>query len=218
VNHQIRFTDRFSVTKSFLGSPQFGQLISLSASTGNIGLAMGASHYIEFFRLLSDSAVDEVRFMADPPRDVNPRGSQFEDHGGRLIVDASNGMRMFMDFSTQAGHGLRTVITTETGQMSLDDATGEVAFNFRFPRDAAEPRTKYGLDGVNGRFSVPIESAVESTRRLWESVLDGGVFPTCEEGTSIVRALVAAEVSHSLNGQATCPNDPNLDNLSYPWP
>lgn len=217
VNHQTRFTARYQLISELLACGLIGDFVSLTASTGSIGLAMGTSHYIELFRLLAADSISEVRFLADSDRDVNPRGSAFHDPAGRLLLDTIHDRRMYIDFGAEAGHGMTTVIAAETGRLVMDDVSGKISVDFRWPADRTAPRTRYAMDGVEGGFSVPIEDAVVSTTRVWQAIWSAGDYPTDTDGLDIVRILAAAELSAERSGAPVHPTDPDAHVRAHAW-
>jgi predicted dehydrogenase len=217
INHQTRHTTRFQMLRALLSGEVCGHLTSLTVSTGNIGLAMGASHYIELFRLLAGAPIIGVRFLADPPRDPNPRGGAFHDLAGRLMVDTFNGPRLFIDFGAESGHGMTSVFSTDVGRIIMDDISGRTLLDVRTPRGRGAARTRYAMPSVRGEMHIPIEDPVASTTHVWESLLADGDYCSADEATVIVRVLAAAESSASQGGARIDPTDAALSEMIFPW-
>jgi len=217
VNHQVRSTARFEFLRAIVTDESYGGLVSLTASTGNIGLAMGASHYVELFRLLSGNAITGVRFFPDPEIDPNPRGRHFLDPAGRLILEAEGGSRMFLDFGSAAGHGMTSVVATPFGRVVLDDVSGRAFTDSRTAQDRVLPRTRYSLPGSRGEVLIPIEDAATSTQRVWQEIWKEGDYCTARQGAEIVRVLAAAEFSGSRGGDLVEPSEVAAYDLSFNW-
>lgn len=217
VNHQSRVTTRFTILSDLLNSGLFGALDSMSVVAGNIGLAMGASHYIDFFRMFTASEVSSVRFLPDAIHSENPRGGQFRDPAGRLIVEMENGCRLFMDLGANSGHGMTSIFSCQYGRLVIDDLSGRARASFRFPEDRSAPSTRYGMQSIDWDLNIPIDDPIASTARLWRAILAGASFPSANDGVAIVRTLAAAESSGELEGRPLDPNDPTLNGAEFRW-
>jgi len=202
VNHYSRFTKRFELLERMLSSSSMGQITSMTSVAGNIGLAMGVSHYIELFRILAHERVSEVRFLSDPMTESNPRGQQFIDPAGRLLATTGSGQRMYIEFGPDQGHGVTSIYSAKYGQIFLNDLTGAGAYTQRLPVDQDLPLTRYGCDADEGPLLIEIEDVVSVTGLVWKALLEGKGFPTGEDGLYVVSTLAAAELSAKLGGIA----------------
>lgn len=218
VNHQGRFTNRYTVLSGLLASQMFGNLLSVAITSGNIGLAMGVSHQIDLFQLLTASNPTYVEFEADDLGDPNPRGSQFSDPSGYLTLINSSNQRMTVHASARSGHGLVLTAVCEFGQIAIDQLTGNVSVQFRTTSSRSLPTTRYSTEAVHGTFKLPPDDAVTTTANVWKAILTGGQPMDATEALSIVRTLAAAELSAKSGGERISLDDPHLDTLSFPWP
>ncbi len=217
VNHQSRVTTRFAILSDLLNSGLFGALDSMSVVAGNIGLAMGASHYIDFFRMFTSSEVSSVRFLPDAIHTENPRGGQFHDPAGRLIVEMENGRRLFMDFGANSGHGLTSIFSCQYGRLVIDDLSGRARASLRYPEDRSAPSTRYGMSSIEWELNIPIDDPIASTAKLWRVILAGASFPSADDGVAIIRTLAAAERSGELDGRPFNPKDQTLNSAEFRW-
>lgn len=218
INHHLPLAARFEVIKGLLDSRILGALVSFDVIAGNVGLAMVASHYVALFRDLQPSARYTVRFWRDEQRETNPRGSQFVDPGGRLMVEAPSGARLFMDLSAESGHGLLSVLVTEYGRIVVDDLQGTIDLSFRKISDQALAKTQYALAGITGKLKTRIEDSVESTHLVWQSLLHGPPNVDLEGALQIVEVLAAAEWSGDHGGLPIQSGDAKTLDRVYPWP
>jgi predicted dehydrogenase len=205
VNHQTRLTNSFMVLKELMTSQPFGGFASLTTSAGNVGLAMGVSHFVELFRLMADSPIRQVRFISDAQNEVNPRGSCFSDPAGRVYAFSDGGHRMHMEFGSDQGHGLTSVFTGRYGQVTLDNLTGAASFTHRLPTERSLPLTQYGSDALNGSFHFPVENAMTTTARVWVAFLNDSDYPTGDDGAYVVSVLAAAQQSALIGGGPVSP-------------
>ena len=122
-----------------------------------------------------------------------------------------------MEFGSDQGHGLTSVISGRYGQISMDDLSGSVTFAHRLPSERLLPLTRYGSDALVGAFQMPLEDVVATTARVWQALLNNLDYPTGEQGAYIVSVLAAAEQSALLAGLPVSPVDGIDPLLEYKW-
>ena len=217
VNHGSRFTNRYAFLEEMLRSSSMGEFSSITSATGNIGLAMGVSHYVELFRLLAAARVSEVRFISDRMDETNPRGQEFTDPSGRLLATTASGQRMYIEFGPDQGHGMTSIFSSRYGQILLNDITGAGSYSQRLSTERELPLTRYGCLSTEGLFSVKIEDAMSLTARVWKALLNGGQFPTGEDGMYVVSVLAAAELSAKAGGKPVTLAQDSDRHLIFKW-
>jgi predicted dehydrogenase len=200
VNHQMQFMPHYMRVKAMIGSDELGPLVSVLVAGSNFGLAMNASHYFEMFRYISGGNVRSVRAWLEKDRLSNPRGSQFEDSSGRLLVRGTDDTAMYVDFCAGAGYGLQIVFICRQGQIVMDELNGEIRVASRKPEFRDLPTARYGMPADVRVEGVGPTDAVSPTMGVWSAMLAGEPFPDGGVGTQALACCVAAHVSHEKEG------------------
>jgi predicted dehydrogenase len=218
INHQVRFSARYRTMKDLIDSGRFGTISHISVVTGNIGLAMGVSHYIDLCQMILQESWKRVLFLKDLDGPTNPRGTQFYDPGGYLIAETISGKRATFSFGVSHGHGLFTTLMGDWGSIYSNDITGEISAYWRSDENRNLPSTRYATDGGSRLIKVEIEDAICLTSALWRNVWSGSERSMrLEESLSIVKLLIAAEISGANGGQWVNLNQAEKYDMDYPW-
>jgi predicted dehydrogenase len=196
VNHQMRFMEQYCEPKRLLESEAFGGFSSALVLGGNFGVAMNGSHYIEMFRFLTDEVPTEVAAWFTPDILGNPRGPQFEDRAGSIRLVTANGKRLYIDASSDQGHGMTVMYAARNGHICVNELTGSFATSVREEQYRAMPTTRYGMPAHEEARTIAPADAIEPTKAVLRALLSGENFPTGEDGKLVVSVLVAAHVSN----------------------
>lgn len=210
VNHQMQFMPHYVRVKALIGSDELGPLVSVLVAGSNFGLAMNASHYFEMFRYISGGGVRSVRAWLEKDRLSNPRGSQFEDSSGRLLVRGTDDTAMYVDFSAGAGYGLQIVFICRQGQIVMDELNGEMRVSARKSEFRELPTARYGMPADVRVERVEPTDAVSPTMGVWSAMLAGKPFPDGAVGAQALACCVAAHVSHEKDGGEVLLDDSSL--------
>jgi predicted dehydrogenase len=197
VNHQVRYIPAYTTAEQVIRSPEFGDFSSMTVVGGNGGLAMIGSHLFEAFRWICDERVETVQAWLSHEKLPNPRGEQFEDHGACVRATTASGKRLYFDLSADQGHSLSIIYAGRFGQIIVEPLAGQLRHTVRKSDDRAQPTTRYATEGQRGQASFN-PFALEGSTRLVRDLLEGGSYPTAEDGRHAVECLVAAHLSHEL--------------------
>jgi predicted dehydrogenase len=218
VNHQMRFMPQYTQVKEMIGSEALGPLSGIVVAGSNFGLAMNASHYFEMFRYITGVPAQTVQAWLEDDLLPNPRGPQFRDRSGRLIVTAATGPTMFIDFSAHSGHGLQVVYICRNGQVTVDELSGDLRVSTRKSDFRTLPTSRYGMPAdVSQRVIEPVDTVVP-TMRVWSAMFTGENFPDGYAGRHAMACLVAAHVSNERGNCVVALDDPTLPtDRIFPW-
>lgn len=93
VDHFRRFAPTFQWLRGQITSGEWGQLRNIWIQRPGIGLGCNATHSFDMVRLLTEAKVERVTGWVDPPVGKNPRGEQFVDPGGLVVMELAGGAR-----------------------------------------------------------------------------------------------------------------------------
>lgn len=201
VNHQMRFLPQYTIPKELLASKAYGGFKSMHVTAGNFGMAMNATHYFEAFRFLANASPTSVSAWFDRDALPNPRGPQFQDVSGCIRVTTSSGHRLYIDASSDQGHGLQVTYMARNGRITIDELTGEMTTVVRKSEHLDFPTSRYGMPVDVNHQQIPPVELVNSTRQVLEALIVGDNYPTLSDATLAVKVLVGAYHSHRNNGK-----------------
>ncbi|MDK3155377.1 Gfo/Idh/MocA family oxidoreductase [Kamptonema cortianum] len=218
INHQMRFMEQYTLPRTLMRQPEFGGVRSIHVAAGNFGLAMNGCHYFEMLRFLADSPIRFVNAWLSADAIPNPRGPQFQDHGGLVRLVTENGVRMTLDASTDQGHGVTALYTARLGQIWIDELAGEMYTAVRMQEHGSLPTTRYGMPAHREFRKITPADALTPTREAVSALIKGENYPSGEDGLAAVRALVALHVSHRENNRCVDLQTEALPkNEAFPW-
>lgn len=218
VNHQMRFMPQYTQPKSMMLSDEFGGLQSISVTTGNFGLAMNGTHYIEMMRFMFDEAPETVTAWFDDGDVPNPRGQEFKDKAGIVVLRTASGKTCILNSRETQGHGLWVTYAGRYGQIMVDELAGRLYAVSRVnPDDRSLPTTRYGQPAESRTLDIQPVDIIESTQSVVKALMSGENYPSAAEATLAIRALAAAYASHE-NGHVPQSIQANTDKgRVFPW-
>lgn len=217
VNHQMQFMEQYTLVKDLAASPDFGGLRSVTVAASNFGLAMNGAHYFEMFRYLTGEEIETVSFWADAEKVPNPRGAQYEDRSGQLRAVTPSGVRLYMEIGGDQGHGIHVVYGCRHGQIFVDELAGLMRTIHRKAEFRELPTTRYGMPAEEVSRQIAPADVIAPTEAVWRAMLAGVPYPDGACGRHAVQALVAANVSGELGGQAVSLDDKASHDRVFPW-
>lgn len=218
INHQMMFLPQYTQIKHIIDELSFGALSSIHVLGSNFGLAMNASHYFEMFRFLTGSNIHTIQAWLENEKLPNPRGAQFEDYSGVLIAQNLDGIKMFIDFSAKAGHGLQVAYIFKYGQIIVDELSGFVRSICRKEEFKTLPTTRYGMPDDIREYQIEPFEMIDSTIMVWKAMFSDSDFPNHEVGLHSLHCLLAAIESHEKNNIAIAVNEIHINpSRKFKW-
>lgn len=195
INHYMRFLEFCTLPQSVIESESFGGLTSMTVVTGNIGLAMVGSHYLELFRFLVKDGFAEVCAWLNAERLPNPRGLQFEDRAGDLRVATTAGRRFYLEAGADQGHGIKVVYAGPYGQLVVDPFAGTMRVSLREAANRDLPTTRYVTPSVERTEHFTALDILLGAQRVLKALFEGEAYPSGEDGRAAILSLIAAHFS-----------------------
>lgn len=177
VNYSRRWQPDFHSIVAAVAAGQIGPVRIITAQTGAGELAMLASHYVDFCRMLLGAEPVDVSAQLRPRSGVNQRGATYDDPTGNLTVRFSTGTRAFIDVGDDVPRGDAVVtIRGDHGMIIIE-----------------ESREQWLLRAQSGRtWTFPFASQFRPT--VIASRVIAGVLAEDTPSCSGADALVALEV------------------------
>lgn len=217
VNHQMRFMEQYIKPKTLLSSEEYGGFKSMTVVAGNFGMSMNGTHYFEAFRYLCDEDPYEVTAWFDNEIIPNPRGNQFEDRAGSIRVTTKSGKRLYLEISSDQGHGLEIIYAARNGIITVSELYGDLGGTVRKKEFRELPTTRYGMPATRKKIKIEAAEVIDSTALVLEALLKDQNRVTGEQGMMAVKVLAAAYKS-AENGNKTIRLDEPLNTSRiFPW-
>lgn len=197
VDHGLRYDPTFSYVQELIEQKTLGELLHVRIMRSGIGLGCLGVHSFDLANSLFQSFPNKVSAWIDEPKLRNPRGGQFVDPGGTVVLSYRNGRRAIVEQVEEAIGSFMTEVNFSNGQLLLNSKTGEIHAR---------------RNGANGLEAFPIPTHIKlkhNTIELMQSVLvsltsDTKIAADAHVGLKSVEILVAAYESHD---QGNCPVD-----------
>lgn len=202
VNHMFRFIPTVLKVKELLNSKMLGGFTSLTVNGNNSGLAMVGSHFINLFKYFSESPPVKVSAWLKDSDVQNPRGKQYLDSGGLVIIHSLAGHRLTMDFPIDQGQGLEMLVCGRYGMIRSDLVNGVIQGFARNPSDQNLPLTRSDLERFDISFDLPKTDWQEASIVHIKNLFANGPIVDLGEATQIVSTLVAAHHSSDQNNSS----------------
>jgi len=197
INHSRRWHPEYQRIQEIITQGTIGDLRNLWVSCGGARIGDLAPHFIDWMMWMTGSDVDHVIGYLDPITEPNPRGTQFEDPPGSLLLAFKNGVRGWIDISQNVALPVRCEIVGTKGRIYVEEFDGEFHLDVRAGQGPFVSTLDYheGLDRIEapkvGRFDevgMVASAILELTNRNTTS--------SGENGYKVIECLVAAHLSH----------------------
>jgi hypothetical protein len=213
----MRFMEQYTLVKEMINNETFGGFQSMTIVGGNIGMSMNGSHYFEAFRYISEDEPHQITAWFDDQIVNNPRGNRFQDRSGSIRVSSKTGKKLYLEISTNQGHGLEVIYAARNGIIKISELTGELIAFVRKSEYKDLPTTRYGMPSEEIRKKISPAEVVESSSKVLEALISDTNRVTGEDGLLALKVLVGAYVS-AENFSKTIKFDELLENNNtYPW-
>ncbi len=218
VNHQMRYMPQYTEPKAMMQSDAFGGLQSIAVSTGNFGLSMNGTHYAEMMRFMFDEAPASVSAWFDHGDVPNPRGPEFTDKAGVVVLRTATGKTCTMHSREGQGHGLIVTYAGRYGQIVVDELAGHMYITRREKaEDRALPTTRYGQPSAIETRPVQGVDIITSTQDVLKALIAGAGYPSAADAALAVRALAAAYASDANGHIPQAVADNTFNERVFPW-
>ena len=126
--------------KKIIGSPR-----SIVITSGAGGISALGTHFLDLCRLILDSKVKSVYAYPIDKKLPNPRGVQFKDPGGYVLLNFENETRAFIDMGDDLGVQPKIEIIGEYGRIEIDELNNKLLVRSRTKNDRAKKKRLYIL-------------------------------------------------------------------------
>jgi predicted dehydrogenase len=197
VDHVRRHAAVYRWLRERIASGDWGQVRSIWMQRPGIGLGCNAVHSFDTVRFLTGRDVRRVTAWVDDPIGKNPRGADFVDPGGLVVLDMGKDLRAVVAQIEDGAGPTAVEIDMTAARIRLDEQSGAIEIVQRDlsvkpgpGRPAAYNRTD-APDGLSAK--TDMLSMIEGC--LADLLGDGPVQSDGAQGLATVEILVAAHLS-----------------------
>ncbi len=217
VNHQMRFMEQYTEPKRLFATEAYGGLASMTVVAGNFGYAMNGTHYFEAFRFLADEDPVEVTAWFSPEVVPNPRGTQFQDRAGSIRAVTASGKRLYMDTSSDQGHGIRVTYACRNAMLTINELTGDLISSEREEQYRRLPTTSYAMPALDTQRTIQPCEVIDTSAAVIKALVSDVNSVSGEDGRRVIALLVAAYQS-AEHGSVPVRLDSSIDRVRvFPW-
>ena len=216
VNHSYRFSNQFVYLKNKLNSKKLGKIISINYLCGNLGISMNGTHFFDFFKFLTTSEIFKLRSNINIDKNINPRGSKFNDFEGQISMWNKDGSRGYIDASNKSYHGETLTCICKYGVFFIDLLTGNTTINYRKPTYRKSPSNQYARPYILKREKIKIDGVLTMTKINLKKFLNDKDYVTLKDGIYPIKILIAAiSSSKRKNSEVKINNLKNTKGFSW---
>jgi len=187
VNYSRRFSTRYTLLKkNILDKNILGKPKSIVITSGAGGLSALGTHFFDLCIFILEGKVQSIHAIPINKHLPNPRGKEFEDPGGYVLLNFDNDTRAFIDLGDDLGVQFMIEIVCEFGRILIDELNQTLTVRSRSEEDKEKPRHLYILPNpilVNEEFK-------QETKQFWIQKMMENLISQKE---IVVTALMAKE-------------------------
>jgi predicted dehydrogenase len=120
VDHGLRYDDTYNWIFNQIQENIWGELLSINIMRNGIGLGCLGTHSFDLANFLFDSIPENVTAWVDSSYTRNPRGEQFVDPGGLVILDYSHGKKAIISQLEKASGPMIVQLHFEFARLVVD--------------------------------------------------------------------------------------------------
>ena len=218
VSYLRRFSDSYSsLIKEININKKIGIPKSIIITCGAGGISTVGTHFLDLCTyLLNEKVISVVGFPINKNL-PNPRGDEFEDPGGYLILNFKNEKIAFIDMGDDLGLQPKIEIIGSYGRIEINEINKKIIGKSRRIEDQDKPMRFYGLDNedfVNESFNF--ESINELIKKMVENIISKDELKvTAEMAKEKVEIYSAIRKSFDTGKIVSLPLDPHYSNNEY---
>lgn len=198
VDHPRRYSRSYGYVRDGIATGRWGEVRSVYIMRPGIGLGCLATHSFDLASYLIGKPVLGVTAWVDEAKTENPRGAEFNDPGGTVILDYGNGVRGLVSQIEDGAGPMSVEVSLTAGRIRIDEKLDlfevlerNMAVAKTPTQGAAYQRVEHP-EGIGGKRVLVDEVAMLINDLALNDSPAAGI--GC--GYASIEALIAAYVSH----------------------
>ncbi len=202
VDHSRRYLPVYRWLRERIASGDWGKLRAIWIQRPDIGLGCNGTHSIDLVTFLADQPVRRVTGWIDEPIRKNPRGDQFKDPGGLVVMELERNIRAVIAQIEDGAGPTAVEIDLTAARIRLCEKYGSIEVKEAKLRPGGGRPTEFRdgqlPDGLTAKPDMP--AMIRDCLR--DLISDHPMAVDALHGRSAVEVLVAAYLSHE---RGNCP-------------
>lgn len=194
VNQSRRHDPLYAWIAGRVREEAWGGLRGVWIQRPGIGLGCLGTHFFDLVRFLSGREVERVTAWVDPFLGPNPRGAQFVDPGGLVVLELAGGVRATVAQMEDAAGPATVELHFTGGRVRVEEQLGRVEVTVR---DRAAKSPTFIAGEVPAGLSAKPNLLSMSEALVRELAGEGPLACEAREGLASVEILAAAHLSHA---------------------
>lgn len=198
VDNSRRHDPMYRWLRTRIRSGEWGALRSISIQRPGIGLGCLAIHSFDLVSFLSDRQCRQVTAWVDDPVGLNPRGREFNDPGGTVVMEMDGGFRALIQQIEDGAGPMSVELDLTAARVRLDEKLPALEIIERDLAVAVGPGRPPKYEMVEPPADLPLKPNMPNMLRGVLDELIGHDALGCDalSGRHAVEVLVAAHLSH----------------------
>lgn len=121
VSHPRRFSKNYGLIREMIKNGELGEFRNIYIQRTGIGLGCLATHSFDLANFISGMTPKAVTAWVDVPLKTNPRGEQFVDPGGTVVLDYGNGKKGLISQIEDGAGPIFVEINLTAGRVHIDE-------------------------------------------------------------------------------------------------
>lgn len=203
VDHGLRYDNTYTWIKQHLTAKTWGALLSIYIYRPGIGLGCLGVHSFDLANFLVGDTPQNVTAWIDKPKGNNPRGAEFVDPGGLVILNYADEQKAIIS-QIEVGVGPMLVeVITENAKITVNEKFGEIEIIKKDTDAKAAPGRPIPLSRVINPNDIEVKHDIYNL--MTDAILDlkgeASIQADCKVGINSVSILAAAYMSDA-NGHS----------------
>jgi len=173
INYSRRFSNLYTNLKNDLFQKNIiGKPRSVIITCGAGGLSAVGTHFFDLCCFLLQSKVKSIYANSVNKNWPNPRGKEFSDPGGYVLLNFENETRAYIDLGDDLGLKPLIEVVGEYGRIMIDEQNKTISVSSRSNEDRKKPMHLYVLPNPtirNGSFNL--ESMPEMITKMIQNLI-----------------------------------------------
>jgi len=199
-----------------IASGIWGRVCTMWMQRPGIGLGCNGTHSFDLVRFLTRCEAVRVTGWVDAPLGLNPRGAEFVDPGGLVVMELDGGARAVIAQPEDCAGPTSVEVELTGARVRVDERTGAVEVIERDLSVKPGPTQGVVYRDVPTPTGLPRDLGSMIRGVLVELTGDGPMQCDARHGLSAVEVLAAAYLSHKSRGPVSLPLSPEGRGLWLP--
>ena len=198
VNQSRRHAPAYAWLRDRIRSGHWGQVRCVWIQRPGVGLGGLAVHSFDLVRFLTDREVTSVTAWVDPPRGRNPRGDEFVDPGGLVVLEITGGARAIVAQIEDGAGPMSVEIDLTAARVRVDERSGQIEVLERdlSVKPAPNRPASFAPAALPPHLSARTDLGVMLQGLIRELMGVGVMECDAHHGRAAVEVLAAAHLSH----------------------